>query len=48
MNPTAAITASASLFGGDVVTSVESPHGEKYVVDGSVSSQTETRHSRMV
>jgi len=33
---------------GDVVESVESSHGEKYVVDGSISLQTETRHSRMV
>ena len=33
---------------GEVVESVESPHGEKYVVDGSVSSQTERRHRRIV
>jgi hypothetical protein len=33
---------------GEVVESVESSHGEKYVVDGPVSSQTESRHSRTV
>jgi hypothetical protein len=33
---------------GEVVERVESSHGEKYVVDGSVSSQTESSHSRMV
>ena len=33
---------------GDVAESVESSHGEKYVVDGSMSSQTETRHRRAV
>lgn len=33
---------------GEVAESAKSSHGEKYVVDGSMSSQTETRHSRMV
>jgi hypothetical protein len=33
---------------GEVVESVESSHGEKHVVDGPVSSQTESSHSRMV
>ena len=33
---------------GEVVESVESSHGEKHVVDGTVSSQTESSHSRMV
>jgi hypothetical protein len=31
---------------GEVVESVESAHGEKYVVDGQLSSQTESSHSR--
>ena len=33
---------------GEVVESVESSHGEKFVVDGQVSSQTESSHSRTV
>jgi hypothetical protein len=33
---------------GEVLESVESPHGEKYVVDGPVSSQTESSFGRMV
>ena len=33
---------------GEVVESVESSHGEKYVVDGPVSSHTESSHGRMV
>jgi hypothetical protein len=33
---------------GEVVEIVQSSHGEKYVVDGAVSSQTESSHSRMV
>jgi hypothetical protein len=33
---------------GEVVESVESSHGEKHVVDGPISSQTESSHSRMV
>jgi hypothetical protein len=33
---------------GDVVEMVDSIHGEKYVVDGHVSSQTERSHRRMV
>jgi hypothetical protein len=33
---------------GDVIESVESSHGEKYVVDGSVLSQTDNSHCRMV
>ena len=33
---------------GEVVQSVESPHGEKHVVDGSVSSQTERSQRRTV
>jgi hypothetical protein len=33
---------------GEVVETIKSPHGEKYVVDGSVSSQTESSRSRMV
>jgi hypothetical protein len=32
---------------GEVVESVETSHGEKYVVDGSLSSQTESSHSRI-
>jgi uncharacterized protein DUF6883 len=32
---------------GEVVESVETSHGEKYVVDGSLSSQTEGSHSRI-
>jgi hypothetical protein len=38
----------AVVLTGEVVESVESFHGEKYVVDGPVSSQTESSHSRMV
>ena len=33
---------------GDFVQRVESTHGEKYVVDGMVSSQTEKSRQRMV
>jgi hypothetical protein len=33
---------------GEVVESIASSHGEKYVVDGPLSSQTESSHSRMV
>ena len=33
---------------GEVVECVESSHGEKFVVDGQVSSQSESSHSRMV
>jgi len=33
---------------GEVVEMVESTHGEKYVVDGRVSSQTEKSRQRMV
>lgn len=33
---------------GEVAERVESSHGEKYVVDGPLSSQTEGSHSRMV
>jgi hypothetical protein len=33
---------------GVVVESAVSPHGEKHVVDGPVSSQTESSHIRMV
>ena len=33
---------------GNVVRSSQSAHGEKYVVEGTISSQTETRHSRRV
>ena len=32
---------------GEVVESVETSHGEKYIVDGSLSSQTEGSHSRI-
>jgi hypothetical protein len=32
---------------GEVVESVETSHSEKYVVDGSLSPQTEGRHSRI-
>lgn len=33
---------------GEVVDSARSSHGEKCVVDGAMSSQTETSHSRAV
>jgi len=33
---------------GEVVESVKSSHGEKYVVDGPVSSHTESSRGRMV
>ena len=33
---------------GEVVERVESTHGEKYVVEGPVLSQTDSSHSRMV
>jgi hypothetical protein len=33
---------------GEVGETVESSHGKKYVVDGPVSSQTESNRSRMV
>ena len=33
---------------GEVVENLESAHGEKYVVDGLVSSQTEKGHPRIV
>ena len=33
---------------GEVVEHVESSHGEKYVVDGPLSSHTEGSHTRMV
>ena len=33
---------------GDVVESIETAHGEKYVVDAILSSQTESSHTRMV
>jgi len=33
---------------GEVVESVKSSHGETYVVDGPVSSQTGSSHSRTV
>jgi hypothetical protein len=33
---------------GDVVETTQSAHGEKHVVDGSVSSQTDTAVHRMV
>ena len=33
---------------GEVVESVESAHGEKYVVDDQLSSQTDNSHSRVL